>query len=167
MAIGQLAQANIARMRAPLESPSMAGFVAELYRINALADRSTGFVWRLQTDEGNATYLRPYDDELILFNLSVWESVEDLRIFVYRTAHADVLRRKQEWFERLDYVHLALWWVPAGHRPSIDEAKKRLERIDKDGSTSFAFDFRIVFPFDGAVLDGTDWSMFEPCPSFR
>ena len=94
----QLAQVNIARMKAPLESPVMAGFVARLDEINALADRSSGFVWRLQTGEGNATYLRPYGDDRILFNLSVWESIEHLRDYVYRSAHVEVLRNRDERF---------------------------------------------------------------------
>src|SRR5262245_52447199 len=118
-----LAQVNIARMKGPLDSPVMAGFVARLDEINALADRSPGFVWRLQTGEGDATYLRPYDDDRILFNLSVWESIEHLRQYVYRSAHAEVLRSRQEWFRKFESVHLALWWVPPGHLPSVDEAK--------------------------------------------
>lgn len=105
----------------------MRDFVERLEEINALADGSPGFVWRLQTEAGNATYLRPYDDDRIIINMSVWQSVEDLRNFVYRGNHADVLRRRHDWFEKLDSPVVALWWVPAGHRPSIDEAKKRLE----------------------------------------
>ena len=102
-----LAQVNIARMRGPLESAVMADFVARLDEINALADASPGFVWRLQTSEGNATYLRPYDDDRILFNMSVWRSLEDLRAYVYRSAHAEVLRRRAEWFTRMDTVYTA------------------------------------------------------------
>jgi heme-degrading monooxygenase HmoA len=97
-----LAQVNIARMKGPLESPVMAGFVARLDKINALADGSPGFVWRLQTGEGNATYLRPYDDDRILFNLSVWESIEHLREYVYRSAHVEVLRNRHEWFSKFE-----------------------------------------------------------------
>ena len=109
-----LAQVNIARMKAPLEDPLMAGFVARLDDINALADRSPGFVWRLQTDAGDATYLRPYGDDRILVNLSVWQTIEDLQAYVYRSAHAEVLRQRHDWFERFEGAYVALWWVPAG-----------------------------------------------------
>jgi hypothetical protein len=160
-----LAQVNIGRMRDALESATMAGFVARLDEINALADRSEGFVWRLQTDAGNATYLRPYDDERILFNLSVWQSVEALRAYVYDSAHVELIRRRQEWFARFEGVYLALWWVPAGHRPSVDEAKARLARLASEGPTPFAFTFRTLFPPDEATILGTDWSGFEPCPA--
>jgi hypothetical protein len=157
----QLAQVNIARMKGALESPIMAGFVARLDEINALADRSPGFVWRLQAAEGNATYLRPYDDDQILFNLSVWEGVEPLRDYVYRSAHVEVLRARHEWFTAFERPHLALWWVPFGHRPSVDEAKARLAHLVEHGPTPFAFSFKVVFPADVAVLRTTP---AEPAP---
>jgi heme-degrading monooxygenase HmoA len=160
-----LAQVNIGRTKAPLESPTMAGFVARLDELNALADRSPGFVWRLQTAEGNATYLRPYDDDRILFNLSVWESAEALQAYVYASAHAEALRQRHEWFEKFAGAYLALWWVPEGHRPSVDEAKKRLAHLAEKGATPFAFTFRARFPPDEQLLKGTDWSQFEPCPA--
>lgn len=160
-----VAQVNIARMRAPLEDPMMRGFVERLDEINALADGSPGFVWRLQTDAGNATYLRPYDDEWIIINLSVWETVEDLRNFVYGGDHAEVLRQRRDWFEKLEAPVVALWWVPAGHIPSIDEAKKRLAHLQERGPTSFAFSFRELFPPDEEVVRTTDWSGFKPCPA--
>lgn len=147
-----LAQVNIARMKAPLESPLMAGFVARLDEINALADRSPGFVWRFQSDAGNATYLRPYDDDRILFNLSVWEGVEALRDYVYRSAHVEVLRARREWFDAFEDAHLALWWVPAGHRPSVEEAKDRLAHLAEHGPTAFAFTFKNEFPARFAAL---------------
>src|SRR5208283_160888 len=100
----------------------MAGFVTRLDEINALADRSPGFVWRLQTPEGNATYLRPYGDDRILVNMSVWETIDALKTFVYRTVHTQLLRDRQQWFEKFDSAYLALWWVPAGHLPGVDEA---------------------------------------------
>jgi RimJ/RimL family protein N-acetyltransferase len=161
----QIAQVNIARMRGALEGPVMAGFVARLAEINALADGSPGFVWRLQTPEGNATYLRPYDDDRILFNLSVWKTVEDLRSYVYRTAHAEVLRQRDDWFEKFGAPVVALWWVPPGHRPSIDEAKKRLAHLQEMGPTAFAFTFRNPFPPDEEYVRSIDWSSFEPCPA--
>jgi hypothetical protein len=160
-----LAQFNIARMRGSLEDPVMRGFVERLDEINALADRTPGFVWRLATDAGNATYLRPYGDDRIIVNMSVWESVEDLRRFVYAGDHAELLRRRREWFERLDAPVVALWWVPAGHRPSIDEAKKRLGYLETHGPTPFAFTFRALFPPDAELVRSTDWSSFEPCPT--
>jgi len=160
-----LAEVNIARMKAPLDSDELAGFRARLDDINALADRSPGFVWRLQTEAGNATYLRPYDDDRILFNLSVWESVESLREYTYQSLHREVLRQRHDWFEKFDGVSLALWWVPAGHRPSVDEAKQRLARLQQAGPTPSAFSFKAIFPPDPAAIAATDWSAFEPCPS--
>jgi hypothetical protein len=141
-----LAQVNIARMLAPLEDDLMAGFVARLDEINALADAAPGFVWRLQTGEGNATYLRPYYDDRILFNLSVWESLDALRAFVYRSDHSAVMRRRLQWFERPDQMHVALWWVPAGHIPSVEEAKAKLEWLRDGGATADAFTFQSPFP---------------------
>ena len=160
-----LAQVNIARMRGALEDSVMQTFVARLDEINALADESPGFVWRLQTDAGNATYLRPYADERIIINMSVWESVEALRGYVYRGRHAEVLRRRDEWFERLETPVVALWWIPAGHVPSVDEAKKRLAHLEANGPTPFAFTFRALFPPDAELVRATDWSAFEPCPA--
>jgi hypothetical protein len=160
-----IAQVNIARMRASLEDPVMAGFVARLDEINALADRSEGFVWRLQGSAGNATYLRPYDDDRILFNLSVWQSVELLKAYVYRSAHAELIRDRKEWFERFDAPQLALWWVPAGHLPGIDEAKKRLAHLEANGPSQFAFTFRTLHDPDEVFLSALDCSMFLPCPA--
>ena len=142
----QLAQVNIGRIKGALESPVMAGFVARLDEINALADRAPGFVWRLQTEAGNATYLRPYDDERILFNLSVWRTVEALRDYVYRTAHAELLRGREQWFTRFDGAYVALWWVVSGHVPSVDEAKARLAHLQEHGPTPFAFTLKVPFP---------------------
>lgn len=158
-----LAQVNVGRMRAPLEDPVMAEFVARLDEVNALADGSPGFVWRLQTEAGNATYLRPYADERIIVNMSVWETVEDLRNYVYQSRHSEVLRRRRDWFEKLETPVVALWWVPAGHVPSVDEAKKRLVHLEEHGPTPFAFSFRTTFPPDEQVVESTDWSAFEPC----
>jgi hypothetical protein len=160
-----LAQVNIARMKAPLDSPELAGFVARLEEINALADNSPGFVWRLQTPEGNATYLRPYEDERILFNLSVWESVETLKHYVYRTAHAELLRDRRSWFEQFAGVFVAMWWVPAGHVPGIDEAKQRLAHLEAHGPSQYAFTFKSVHAPDETFLSTFDWSVFRPCPA--
>jgi heme-degrading monooxygenase HmoA len=160
-----IAEVNIARMRAPLEDSIMREFVERLAEINALADGSPGFVWRLQTEAGNATYLRPYDDDRILFNLSVWESIEQLKDYTYKSAHREVLQRRADWFEKFDAPAMALWWVPEGHRPSVDEAKKRLDRLQKDGPTPFAFSFRVTYPPDEEYVASIDWTQFAPCPS--
>jgi hypothetical protein len=160
-----IAQVNIGRVKAPLEDARMAGFVTRLDEINALADSSPGFVWRLQTSAGNATYLRPYDDDRILVNMSVWGTVEALRHYVYRTAHADLLRQRQEWFETFAGAYTALWWVPAGHTPGMEEAKKRLAHLETHGPTQFAFTFKTVFQPDEQFQRRIDWSSFEPCPA--
>lgn len=160
-----IAQVNIGRIRAQLDEPIMAGFASRLDEINALADRSPGFVWRLQTPEGNATYLRPWpEDDRMLLNMSVWESVETLKQYVYRTAHAELLRQRHEWFEKMQ-VYAALWWVPAGHIPGVDEAKKRIAYLEANGATQFAFTFKTVFPPDEAFQRSIDWSSFQPCPA--
>jgi heme-degrading monooxygenase HmoA len=160
-----LAQVNIGRIRAPLDDRVMSGFVNRLNEINELAERSPGFVWRLQTPEGNATYLRPYNDDRILVNMSVWESVEALKHYVYSTAHAELIRQRQEWFERFSSAYLALWWVPAGHLPGIDEAKKRLAYLDAHGPTQFAFTFKKIFQPDDEFQQSIEWSSFDPCPA--
>jgi len=138
----QLAQLNVGRLRAPLESPLIRDFVEGLEPINALAEASPGFVWRLQTDEGDATAIRPYDDDLVLVNLSVWASVTALSDFVYRTAHSDFLRRRRDWFEKPTEPIHCLWWVEHGHRPTVVEAVERLAHLRANGSTDFAFTFR-------------------------
>ena len=140
-----LAQLNVGRLLAPLESETLAGFVSALEPINALADRHPGFVWRLQTDAGDATSIRPTEDDLFLINMSVWSSLETLRAFVYTTAHVQVLRQRRAWFEQLATSHMVLWWVPAGHVPTIDEALERLDRLRQHGPTPAAFTFRAPF----------------------
>ncbi len=140
-----LAQVNIGRILAPLDDPSMTGFVSRLDEINALAERSPGFVWRLQTDAGNATDIRPYEDNMVLVNLSVWESLDDLREYVYHTTHADALRQRKQWFDKFEGPYLAMWWIPAGHIPTIEEAKERLEYLRAHGDSAFAFTFTKPF----------------------
>jgi len=146
----QLASLNVGRLLGPLDAPQIAGFVAQLEPINRLADQSPGFVWRLMTDEGDATALRPFDDDLMLVNLAVWESLEALRAFVYTSAHVQVLRQRGEWFERLATAHMVLWWVEPGHIPTVDEAIERLERLRRHGPTPAAFTFRTPFAADAA-----------------
>jgi hypothetical protein len=161
----QIAQINIGRIRAELDDPLMAGFVNRLDEINALADASPGFVWRLQTDAGNATYFRPFGDDRTLLNMSVWKDIESLRHYVYNTAHRELLRQRHEWFEKLDRMYVALWWVPEGHIPGIDEAKRRLAHLEAHGPTQFAFTFKTVFEPDDEFQQGIDWSSFRPCPA--
>lgn len=151
MAAHHLAQVNIGRLRAPTDDPLVADFMNALDEINALAERSPGFVWRLQTDEGNATALRPYaDDDSILINLSTWASIDALADYVYRSDHTGFLRRRAEWFERMEEMILALWWVPAGHRPTEAEAVARLDHLRQHGPSAHAFTFRQRFDPPGA-----------------
>ena len=146
MAAHHLAQVNIATLRAPLDGPELAGFVAQLGPINALADQHPGFVWRLQTEDGDATAIRPFDDDRVMVNLSVWSSLEALRAFIYATRHLEVMRHRRAWFQRMPDPYLALWWVPAGTIPTVAEAKDRLELLAGQGPTAGAFTFRAPFP---------------------
>ena len=141
-----LAQVNIGRARGPMDSSVMAGFAAQLAPINAIADQSPGFVWRLQTESGDATSILPYDDPSIMINMSVWETVDALRGFVYRTGHSGVMRNRAEWFEKMPEAYLALWWIPAGHTPTAGEAQERLEFRRAFGDTPLAFSFGKPFP---------------------
>jgi hypothetical protein len=140
-----LAQLNIALPREPLESPLLAEFVAALEPANAIADRSPGFGWRLQTEEGDATGIRAFGDDRLIVNMSVWESVEALRAFVYSGDHLAVMRRRREWFERMGEAFLALWWVPAGNVPTLGEAEERLDHLREHGPTPRAFTLRQHF----------------------
>ncbi len=140
-----LAQVNIARMRAQLDDPIMAGFVAQLATINALADASPGFVWRLQTAEGDATSLRPYGDPLILMNISVWATLDDYMAFAYASAHRDVMKQRTQWFEQYEGHYVALWWVAIGHIPSVAEAMERLDMLRDRGETPKSFSIRRPF----------------------
>jgi len=142
-----LAQINIGRLVAPIDDPKIAGFVAQLDPINALADSAPGFIWRLQSASGNATDI-PYsaDDPTILLNMSVWDSVEALRDFVYASKHLDVFRQRAKWFERMDKPIYCLWWIPAGHIPIVAEGRERLEHYQQYGPTPFSFWFSRLFP---------------------
>ena len=149
MSTSHLAHANVARMRGPIEDSVMAGFVERLEPLNSLADESPGFVWRYQTDEGDATEIRVFDDELILFNMSVWESIEALENYVYWSNHIEALQKKAEWFERAGRATLALWWIEAGHLPSVEEAKERFDLLWRDGPSAAVFTFKDRFPSAG------------------
>ena len=151
MSAFHLAEINIGRILGPIDSEVMADFVANLDEINALAESSPGFVWRLKTEDNNATAIRPYDDDRIMVNLSVWENAETLHDYVYHTAHVAIMRRRREWFSRMTESFMALWWIPAGHVPPVTEAVERLDHLRKHGPTPHAFTFRERFPApDGA-----------------
>jgi Domain of unknown function (DUF3291) len=141
-----LAQINIARMLAPIDDPIMAEFVAQLAPVNAVADQSPGFVWRLQSESGDATSIKIYDDDFIIINLTVWESVDPLREFVYKGAHYGILRDRKRWFEKFDGPYYALWWILAGHLPSPEAGKERLNYLHEHGDSAYAFSFKNVFP---------------------
>jgi hypothetical protein len=143
-----LAQLNVARLLHPLEHPALASFVDNLDAVNAVADASPGFVWRLQEESGNATDVRPWGDDMIV-NLSLWDDLETLRAYVFGLDHAAVLRRRREYFQSMPTPHLAVWWVPYGHRPELDEARERLDHLEAHGPTPYAFTLRTAFPPDG------------------
>jgi hypothetical protein len=147
-----LVQLNIARLVAPLDSPVLADFIANLDRINAIADEVRGLVWRLQTDGGDATAIKYFGEDFIV-NMSVWDSIQSLHDYVYRSEHIEVMRRKTEWFQKLGEAHMVLWWVPAGHIPSLKEAEARLHHLREHGPTAEAFTFKKSYPapgFEGA-----------------
>lgn len=140
-----LAQVNIARMLAPLTDPIMADFVNNLDRINALADAAAGFVWRLQTEDGDATALRVFEDDRLIVNMSVWTSIEALFDYTYKTDHIAVFRRRKDWFSRLEGHHVVMWWLPAESLPTPEMAREKLAYADQHGITPLAFDFRQRF----------------------
>jgi hypothetical protein len=141
----QLALLNVARLVAPLDSPTLADFVANLDPVNAAADGAPGFVWRHQDDNGNSTSVRMLDDDMLIVNLAVWESIEALEAYAYSGAHFEMLRRRREWFERMAEPYVVLWWVEAGHRPSTAEAEARLVHLRAHGPSEHAFTFRQRF----------------------
>jgi hypothetical protein len=141
-----VAQLNVGRIVAPTDSPVLADFMAALDRINALAEQSPGFVWRLQGDSGNATELLATPDPYFLINMSVWESIETLFEFVYRSAHTGLMVRRREWFERPVEAYQVLWWVPAGYLPSPKEALARLDHLRAHGASPYAFTFKEHYP---------------------
>ncbi|PRX50851.1 uncharacterized protein DUF3291 [Prauserella shujinwangii] len=158
-----LAQVNIALPVAPLDSAELADFVAALDPVNAVADAAPGFVWRLQTEDGDATAVRAFGDDRLIVNMSVWESIEDLAEFAFRDQdHQAVLRRRREWFHRMREAHSVLWWVPAGHRPTVAEAEHRLGLLREHGPTPEAFTFRAPFPPPGAPSITADRDWFCP-----
>lgn len=140
-----LAQYNIAKLLAPLDSPQLAEFMEALDPLNQLADASPGFVWRHQTDEGNSTAIRVRGDPMILINFSVWESVEALFEYTYHSRHVETFRKRRDFFEHMGLPYLVLWWVPAGHEPTVEEAEERLDYLRAHGPTRYAFTFKQRF----------------------
>ena len=156
----ELAQVNVARLAAPLDDPRLADFVAALDPVNAAADASPGFVWRLQTEDGNATAVHAFEWDAagssgVIVNMSVWRDVEQLAAFVYGELHRQVLRRRRDWFERMREAYTACWWVPAGHRPSTAEAEDRIRHLRKHGPTRYAFTLRTSYPPPDDADSGT------------
>jgi Domain of unknown function (DUF3291) len=141
-----LAQINIGRLIAPLDDPKIAEFVAQLAPINAIADKAPGFVWRLQSESGNATDIAYNDDPSIMVNMSVWESLEALREYAYKSDHMKVFRDRAKWFVKMDEPHYCLWWIPAGHVPTVAEGRERLEHYQTLGATPYSFWFSQEFP---------------------
>lgn len=164
MSAYELAQLNIATMTEPLESPGMADFVANLDPINALAESAPGFVWRLQTEAGDATAVRPMGDD-VLVNMSVWRDLASLNQYVYGSAHVDILRRRKEWFARMKSAYVVLWWVRQGHRPTVEEAIAKLDCLRQAGPTEAAFSFRNAFPPPDAPQAGTSFGLGSECPA--
>lgn len=164
MSSHQLAQLNIAKMKYTIESPDMSDFVANLERINALAEESPGFIWRLQTEEGDATNIRTFGSD-ILVNMSVWKDVGSLHNYVYRTAHTEIMSRRKEWFDRMEEAYSVLWWIPNGNYPTPDEAKERLENLQVNGPTNQAFTFKKAFPVPDVESDKSIIEFDDLCPA--
>ncbi len=167
-----LAQVNVGRLLAPMDSPLIADFAAAIDPVNALADAAPGFVWRLQTEDGNATAVRGFEQDAegapggIIINMSVWESVEALTAFVYSDEHRAVLRRRREWFSRMTDAYVALWWIPCGHIPTVGEAEDRVRHLRAHGPTPHTFTLKKYFPPPGSAEAGVirspeEWS----CPA--
>lgn len=158
-----VAQLNVGRLKAPVDDPTIDGFRMNLARINSLAESSAGYVWRLKDESGDATGIKPYGDELEIINLTVWESIEALADFTYRSGHVEILRRRREFFEAPDAPILCLWWIPEGTVPTVEEAIDRLDHLRAHGPTPRAFTFRHRFePEEGDVQTGSD---LDACPA--
>jgi hypothetical protein len=154
----ELAQVNIARLIEPLDSELLRDFVANLEPVNAVADSFPGFIWRLKTEDGDATSIKAFewdagDSAGVLVNMSKWQSVEALKEYVYKSSHVDVMRRRFEWFHKAAEATTVLWWVPAGHLPSTAEAEQRLQSLRDFGPTPRAFTLRVCFDKDGRKVE--------------
>ena len=161
----QLAQLNIGELRAPLDSPELKDFVDNLDGVNALAESSPGFVWRLKGDGNDATSLRPYESDKIIVNMSVWRDVASLRAFVYDSAHVAIMKRRREFFMRMVKAYMVLWWVPAGHEPTVADAVAKLDFLRAHGPTPEAFTFAEAFSAPDAATGGAPFSFKDGCPA--
>ena len=141
-----LAQVNIAKVLAPLEDPLMADFVNNLDRINALAEKNEGFIWRLKDEGNDATSIKVFDDNSLIINMSVWRDAESLFQFTYQSGHVEIFKRRKEWFLKMAEMHMALWYVPIDKMPTVADAEEGLKHIRENGPTEFAFTFQKKFP---------------------
>ncbi|WP_371669150.1 DUF3291 domain-containing protein [Streptomyces sp. NBC_00289] len=164
----ELAQVNLARLNAPLDSPQLKDFVDALDPVNADADAADGFVWRLESDSGNATDIAVFGDEWLIVNMSVWRDTDALTAYMYQGRHREMLARRREWFERVREAMTTLWWVPAGHRPTVAEAEQRLLHLRTHGATPYAFTLRTSFAPEAAdavtAAPGTPEPVAVPVP---
>ncbi|MDN5212698.1 DUF3291 domain-containing protein [Fulvivirgaceae bacterium BMA12] len=140
-----LAQLNIGKLRYPIDHPEVAEFADNLDKINALAEGSKGFVWRLKDESGNATGIKAFDDPMIIVNMSVWDTLENLKAFVYKSGHIDFLKKRNLWFENPASAHMVLWWIKKGYIPTVQEARLRLKELDNIGESPAAFTFKKTF----------------------
>lgn len=141
-----LAQLNIAQMRASLDDPLMQEFVSQLEAIYAVAEQAKGFVWRLKMEDGNAPPVQPVVKSRLIVTMSVWESIEALQTYVYRSAHMNPLRNRAEWFEKMEGQSMVLWWIARGTPPGVEQGMARLKYLERHGPTAFAFTFKESFP---------------------
>ena len=141
----QLAQVNLGRIRYPVDDPRMHGFMSRLDEINAVAEASDGFVWRLVGEGNDATSIRPFPDDMLIINMSVWDSAETLHTYTYKSAHAALFKDRKLWFESMREAYMVMWWIPAGNTPTVVEAAERLAHLREHGATPYAFTFRDRF----------------------
>ncbi len=145
----QLAQLNIAHMKGEnIDDPIMAHFKEQLDAVNALAESSAGFIWRLKDDTGNATEIQAFEDPKMIVNMSVWADITALEGFVFNGHHLEVMKNRRDWFNKMATMHMVLWWIPDGHLPKLDEAKKRLDYLQNNGASKHAFTFRQKFNWE-------------------
>jgi hypothetical protein len=156
-----LAQLNIAKAKDEMNSATMKGFVDRLDEINSLADRSPGFIWRLQTEEGDATSIKIFNDPSLIVNMSVWENIESLKNYVYKSVHIELIRSRNEWFHKMDRLHQVLWYVPIGHKPSVEEAEAKLLYLEQHGSTENAGNSKKCITSRSSIATFGCWTVFK------
>ena len=162
-----IAQINVATALYPLDDPRIAEFMGLLDEINALAEASPGFVWRLKSDQGNATDIQVTDDPKFIVNMSVWQSVEALFDFAYKSAHRHVMAKRRQWFAPPVQAYQALWWVPAGVFPTAEEGLGRLAQLERDGPSPHVFTFKQKFPPPGHAGGPEDMRPEPYCVGWR